>query len=184
MANSAVSQPLASFDCELPLSMQFASNGIHLAVATKSRTVSIGDVRGNFGGTNSRLGLSLAGNDKVHPGGKPVKLCWMDGCFGPSYELCTTGTSASADRQLRLWDLRKPEKHVKSVDVDRGMGVMFPFYDADTRLLFLAAKGDSSVKYFEHEAVGQRGGQVGGCSRTVGGCSLVCASSCTRTTFF
>lgn len=35
------------------------------------------------------------------------------------------------------------------VDLDTSNGIMFPFYDPDTNLIYLCGKGDSVIRYFE-----------------------------------
>lgn len=35
-------------------------------------------------------------------------------------------------------------------ELDNSNGLMFPFYDADTNMIFLCGKGDSAIRYFEY----------------------------------
>ena len=53
------------------------------------------------------------------------------------------------EREMKLWDPRQLEKPVARVRIDTGTGVLMPFYDIDTNLLFLGGKGDKSVRYYE-----------------------------------
>ena len=34
-------------------------------------------------------------------------------------------------------------------DIDRASGVLFPFYDPDTEIVYIAGKGDANIRYFE-----------------------------------
>ena len=38
---------------------------------------------------------------------------------------------------------------METVKIDQGSGAIFPFYDQDTNILFLAGKGDGNVRYYE-----------------------------------
>lgn len=61
----------------------------------------------------------------------------------------TTGFSKMSERQ---YTLRTPDElgaPVVTVEIDTSNGVMFPFYDPDTNLIYLCGKGDSVIRYFE-----------------------------------
>uniref|UniRef100_A0A3B1K304 Coronin n=1 Tax=Astyanax mexicanus TaxID=7994 RepID=A0A3B1K304_ASTMX len=65
---------------------------------------------------------------------------------------CTT----CKDRRLRVCDPRKREvvatnfeEPIALLELDTSNGVLLPFYDPDTSLVYLCGKGDSSVRYFE-----------------------------------
>eukprot|EP01130_Rhizamoeba_saxonica_P006820 TRINITY_DN2730_c0_g1_i1.p1 TRINITY_DN2730_c0_g1~~TRINITY_DN2730_c0_g1_i1.p1 ORF type:complete len:212 (-),score=63.59 TRINITY_DN2730_c0_g1_i1:44-679(-) len=50
----------------------------------------------------------------------------------------------------RLYDHRDMENPiVNRGQIDHGSGVIMPFYDADTNILFFAGKGDGNVRYYE-----------------------------------
>jgi coronin-2 len=40
-------------------------------------------------------------------------------------------------------------KPLRSEDIDASSGVLLPFYDYDTKVMFLAGKGDGNIRYFE-----------------------------------
>jgi len=54
-----------------------------------------------------------------------------------------------SDRQLSVWELRNPSAPLKQINIDQGSGVLYPFYDPDTKLLFVGGKGDGGVRYYE-----------------------------------
>ena len=35
-------------------------------------------------------------------------------------------------------------------DLDNSNGLLFPFYDEDTNMIYLCGKGDSAIRYFEY----------------------------------
>jgi coronin-1B/1C/6 len=61
--------------------------------------------------------------------------------------LFTTGFSRMSERQYALWD-----GHLNNIaiqEIDTSNGVIFPFYDPDTGIIYLCGKGDSVIRYFE-----------------------------------
>jgi hypothetical protein len=63
--------------------------------------------------------------------------------------IATIGFTKTTSRQIKVWDPRNMARHVKKVDIDQSAGVMIPFYDHDTNILYIGGKGDSSIKYWE-----------------------------------
>ncbi|KAF2986580.1 hypothetical protein EK904_009204 [Melospiza melodia maxima] len=66
--------------------------------------------------------------------------------------ICT----ASKDKKVRVIDPRKQEIVAKNMEepialheMDTSNGVLLPFYDPDTNIIYLCGKGDSSIRYFE-----------------------------------
>ncbi|XP_077808836.1 coronin-1C isoform X1 [Macaca mulatta] len=66
--------------------------------------------------------------------------------------ICT----ASKDKKVRVIDPRKQEIVAKNMqepialhEMDTSNGVLLPFYDPDTSIIYLCGKGDSSIRYFE-----------------------------------
>lgn len=41
------------------------------------------------------------------------------------------------------------DKEYGALDIDQAAGVICPFYDEDTNVLFLAGKGDGNIRYYE-----------------------------------
>ncbi|XP_058856592.1 coronin-6-like isoform X7 [Acipenser ruthenus] len=65
---------------------------------------------------------------------------------------CTT----CKDKKVRVVDPRKGEiiatnfdEPISLLEMDTSNGVLLPFYDADTSIVYLCGKGDSSIRYFE-----------------------------------
>jgi WD40 repeat protein len=62
----------------------------------------------------------------------------------------SVGFTRSSKRQIHLWDPRNiGSKPLSSTDIDQSAGIFSTYYDHDTSLLFLAGKGDSSIRYYE-----------------------------------
>ncbi|KAL7977481.1 hypothetical protein Chor_009430 [Crotalus horridus] len=93
--------------------------------------------------------VTLEGHSKrelprAHEGSRPVRATTVkDG------KLFTTGFSRMSERQVALWDLRNPEEPLTLQELDTSSGVLLPYYDPDTNVVYLTGKGDSSIRYFE-----------------------------------
>ncbi|XP_044761761.1 coronin-2B-like [Coccinella septempunctata] len=80
-----------------------------------------------------------------HMGSKASKVTFL----GTSGRLLTTGFSRHSDRQYAVWDQNDLGKELFSDTVDSSSGVVFPFYDYDTNVVFLAGRGDGNIRYYE-----------------------------------
>ena len=54
--------------------------------------------------------------------------------------MVTVGFTKQSQRQFRLWDPRSMDKALKKVDIDQAAGVIIPYYDEDTSVMYLAGK--------------------------------------------
>ncbi|NP_001083772.1 coronin 1C L homeolog isoform X2 [Xenopus laevis] len=82
--------------------------------------------------------------DKAHEGARPMRAIFLsDG------NVFTTGFSRMSERQLALWNPKNLEEPIALHEMDTSNGVLLPFYDPDTNIIFLCGKGDSSIRYFE-----------------------------------
>jgi WD40 repeat protein len=63
--------------------------------------------------------------------------------------IVTTGYSSTAARQIIVRDIRKPESPVVKKDVDFNTGVLAPFIDEDTGVLFTFGRDDTTSKSYE-----------------------------------
>jgi len=64
-------------------------------------------------------------------------------------KLFTTGFSKTSEREFAIWDTRNLGTKLTSQAVDNASGLLMPFYDEDTRVLFLGGKGDGNIRYYE-----------------------------------
>ncbi|XP_059149783.1 coronin-1A-like isoform X2 [Physella acuta] len=69
--------------------------------------------------------------------------------FVSDNQIFTTGFSRASDRQYALWDVRKSGHPLSLTDIDCASGILLPYYDADTKVVYLAGKGDGNIRYFE-----------------------------------
>uniref|UniRef100_A0A4X1TZM5 Coronin n=1 Tax=Sus scrofa TaxID=9823 RepID=A0A4X1TZM5_PIG len=111
------------------------SNGSLLATTCKDKTLRIID---------PRKGQVVAERARPHEGARPLRAV-----FTTDGKLLSTGFSRMSERQLALWDPNNFEEPVALQEMDTSNGVLLPFYDPDSSIVYLCGKGDSSIRYFE-----------------------------------
>ncbi|KAI8148473.1 hypothetical protein BJV82DRAFT_592242 [Fennellomyces sp. T-0311] len=122
---------------EIIQSIAWNYNGSLLATTCRDKRLRIFDVRSN----------KVVQEGAGHQGIKGSRVVWL----GESDRLATTGFSRMSDRQLNLWNTGDLSKPIKSEFLDTSSGVIMPFYDSDTSMLYLAGKGDGTIRYYEYE---------------------------------
>ncbi|XP_041965806.1 coronin-2B-like isoform X2 [Alosa sapidissima] len=116
------------------LSMSFNTDGSLLATSCKDRRLRLID---------PRSGDVLQEADcKSHRVNRVVFL-------GNIKKLATTGVSRWNSRQVALWDQEDLSMPLVEEEIDGLSGLLFPFYDPDTHMLYLAGKGDGNIRYYE-----------------------------------
>nr|XP_004667940.1 coronin-6 isoform X3 [Jaculus jaculus] len=111
------------------------SNGSLLATTCKDKTLRIIDPR------KSQV---VAERARPHEGARPLRAV-----FTADGKLLSTGFSRMSERQVALWDPNNFEEPVALQEMDTSNGVLLPFYDPDSSIVYLCGKGDSSIRYFE-----------------------------------
>jgi hypothetical protein len=110
--------------------------GLNIITSDKGKSAKIWDVRAG----------SVSHEFKPHAGGKPFKCLFLGG----TGTLVTAGFTAQAKREFKLWSLAAGfEKPLTTIDLDQQSGALMPFYDEDTRMLYLTGKGDGNIRYYE-----------------------------------
>jgi len=109
--------------------------GALYATACKDKKVRVIDPRGN----------KIIADVEAHPGVKGMRLAFL----GAKEKLFTMGFSKTSERQYSLWDPRSLSSALKTENIDTASGIMMPFFDNDTNVLYLAGKGDGNVRFYE-----------------------------------
>lgn len=91
-----------------------------------------------------RKGTVVAEKDRPHEGTRPVHAVFVS-----EGKILTTGFSRMSERQVALWDTKHLEEPLSLQELDTSSGVLLPFFDPDTNIVYLCGKGDSSIRYFE-----------------------------------
>jgi hypothetical protein len=132
------SAPAVSFDSqfsEIVWSLSWNKQGSQFVATCKDKNVRTLDPRTQ----------AIAATFEAHEGAKPQRAIWL----GTKDKICTLGFSRQSERQMKLWDPRNFKEALASIDIDVAAGMFIPMYDDDTGVLFLAGKGDTTVKYYE-----------------------------------
>jgi coronin-1B/1C/6 len=116
------------------MSIDWNHNGSLLGLTTKEKLVHVADPR------NGKIELSA----KAHDSSKSQKMAFLNQDY-----LFSCGFNRSNERQLKLYDLRNFSEAVQQIPVDSQTGIMIPFYDADTGLIFVPGRGEGNVKYYD-----------------------------------
>ncbi|XP_062334336.1 coronin-1C-A-like isoform X2 [Osmerus eperlanus] len=113
----------------------WSRNGSLICTACKDKKVRVIDPRKE---------KVVAEKDKAHEGARPMRAIFLaDG------NIFTTGFSRMSERQLALWNPKSMDEPISVHEMDTSNGVLLPFYDPDTNVVYLCGKGDSSIRYFE-----------------------------------
>ncbi len=135
--NVATAEILTELDMhpDMIYSAVWNHNGSKIATTCKDKQIRVYDPRSG----------KVICEGKGHQATKPMRAIFMrDG------RLFTTGFSRSSERQYALWDSEKLESPLVMEELDNSNGLLFPFYDEDTHMIYLCGKGDSAIRYFEY----------------------------------
>jgi coronin-1B/1C/6 len=83
--------------------------------------------------------------ENAHDGAKSIKLSFL----GNTNRLFSVGFTKTSMRQMKIWDPRNTSEAIYHFEMDAASGVIMPFFDSDTHLMYLAGKGDGNVRVYE-----------------------------------
>lgn len=148
-------QPIKVIDChnDVIFSMSLNRDGSLLATTCKDKKLRVIEPRTGIIKSvmyflfflSPFFGNAIFQEDICHVGSKASKVVFL----GFSGRLLTTGFSRHSDRQYAIWDENDLSKALMTDIIDSSSGVVFPFYDSDTNIVFLAGKGDGNIRYYE-----------------------------------
>ncbi|EGD80680.1 coronin-2B [Salpingoeca rosetta] len=135
--NIATGERVCEIDCHTDTiySMSFNWDGSLLATTSKDKTLRVIDPRAN----------KVVQQGKGHQGAKASRVVWC----GTLNHLFTTGFSRMNERQYGVWNPEDLSEPLKMEMIDISSGVLFPNYDEDTKIVYLAGKGDGNIRYYE-----------------------------------
>ena len=76
-----------------------------------------------------------------HTGTKPSRVIFC----GTTNKLFSTGFSRMSQRQYALWDPNDLSKPLTQENIDTASGVLFPFWDEGTKMVYLIGKVSSFI---------------------------------------
>ncbi|XP_071256827.1 coronin-2B isoform X2 [Salvelinus alpinus] len=134
--NLEIGEPVKMIDChsDVIVCMSFNTDGSLLATSCKDRKLRVIEPR-----SGRVLQHASCKNHRVN------RVVFL----GNMKRLLTTGVSRWNTRQIALWDQEDLSMPMVEEEIDGLSGLLFPFYDADTHMLYLAGKGDGNIRYYE-----------------------------------
>jgi hypothetical protein len=133
--NTETGECLSVLDCfpDMIYSICWNRDGSLIAATCKDKKIRVVDVRKN----------ELLAEGSGHEGTKPSRVVFCGS------NLFTTGYSRMSERQYALWNPKDLSKPLTLENIDSGSGVLFPFWDEGTNMVYLVGKGDTQIRYFE-----------------------------------
>lgn len=127
---------LKIIDCHVDQIYSLAINreGSHIATTSKDKMLRV---------IEPRTGIVVA-QGMAHNGTKQSKVVFLnDG------RVLTTGFSKHSDRQYAIWNQHDLKKPLNAADIDSASGILQPFFDYETKTLYLCGKGEGTIRYYE-----------------------------------
>jgi len=112
----------------------FSADGSQMAVTSKDKKLRVFDTHTG--------GVVCEG-----PGHENMKVSRCK--FLKDGKIFTAGFGTSASRCCRLYDPRNMSEKLCQEDIDNANGSIFPYYDPDHNLMYLAGKGDCNIRFYE-----------------------------------
>jgi coronin-1B/1C/6 len=115
--------------------VEWKYNGSLIATSCKDKKVRIFDPRTN----------SISADVEAHQGNKVFRVSWL----GRRDNLFSVGFTKTSEREYAIWDPRNISSPLVRQNLDSASGLIMPFFDIDTNVLFLGGKGDGNIRYYE-----------------------------------
>ena len=131
----------------LIVDMEWNWDGSLLGTSAKDKYVRLWDPRSD----------SVASKFIAHNSLRPTKFTWLD-----EGKILTTGFKGGK-RETRVWDIRNSNKQLGGTRIDTESAPLYPLYNRGTNLIFMLARGATSVKVFEY---GPSSGEIAFCGNS------------------
>jgi coronin-7 len=120
---------------ELIAGLAVGYQGDTVATACRDKQLRIFDMRSK----------TVTNETTAHTGAKGARVTWL----GAKPQLLSVGFSKSSEREFKIWDTRSFDSPLTTITLDQLAGVITPFYDEDIGVVYLAGRGDASIKMYE-----------------------------------
>ncbi|CAD6886095.1 unnamed protein product [Tilletia laevis] len=129
------------------LGFAWSPSGSLIAVAGKDKKLRVGDVRA------IKAGQTTWAEVAAHDSPRAFKLIWLS-----ERHIATTGHGLGSIRQLKLYEVERSSassertltlKDIETLSLDSSPAVLWPWFDPDTGILLLYARGERAVNAFE-----------------------------------
>ena len=118
-----------------PTGFEWSHNGSLIGCINKDKTLNVFDPRKE--GTPALVA-------STHEGAKQQKMCWL----GDSQTILTTGFSRMAEREYAVYDTRDFTQPLLKKRLDDYAGIAFPYFDEDSKVLYIAGKGETAISIY------------------------------------
>ncbi|CRK92733.1 CLUMA_CG006239, isoform A [Clunio marinus] len=115
-------------------SLAINREGSHIATTSKDRMLRV---------IEPRTGIVVT-QGIAHNGMKQSKVVFLH-----DDKLLTTGFSKRSDRQYAIWNQHDLKNPLVAAEIDSASGILNPFYDYETKTLYLCGKGEGCIRYYE-----------------------------------
>jgi coronin-1B/1C/6 len=116
-------------------SVEWNWNGSLLATFCKDKKLRVIDPRTN----------QVASEVEAHQGVKGGRATWL----GRKGLIFSAGFNKQSERRLAVWDPAKMSEPLVEQAIDNAAGIIMPFWDDSSSVLFTAGKGDGNVRFYE-----------------------------------
>lgn len=121
---------------------EWSSKGDKIVACSKDKKFRVYKAR--FDSAEPKTALLLEGAG--HEGSKPSRVVFT---FNDTM-LFSCGFSKMSERQFGCWKLHDDKiEELEIVELDTSNGCLIPYVDADTKMVYLGAKGDTVIRYYE-----------------------------------
>ena len=120
---------------ELIAGIAVGYQGDTVATACRDKQLRIFDMRSK----------AVTNETTAHTGTKGARVTWL----GSKSQLLSAGFSKSSEREFKIWDTRNFGNPLATITLDQLAGVITPYYDEDVGVVYLAGRGDASIKMYE-----------------------------------
>ena len=138
--NVSRGESVVSIKCHLDHVYSFSWNkrGSHIVTSCKDKQLRIIDARSG----------EVTSQGEGHQGGKPGKVVWCGDV------VLSTGFTKSSGRQVAVWSPSDLSSPLTMQTLDTSSGVLTPFYDPDTNIVYIVGRGDGNIRLYEllHQA--------------------------------
>jgi len=116
-------------------SVEWNYNGSLLSTYCKDKKLRVIDPRSG----------QVTGEVEAHQGVKGGRATWL----GRKGLIFSAGFNKQSERRLAVWDPAKLSEPLIEQAIDNAAGIIMPFWDDASSVLFTAGKGDGNVRFYE-----------------------------------
>lgn len=120
-------------------SVDWNTNGSLMTTFSKDKKLRVLDPRSG----------SVVQEREAHEGVKGGRAAWLNQAGDQGQKIISLGFSKTAERRFAIWDSRNLKEAITDQGIDNAAGIIMPFFDSATNVLFLAGKGDGTIRYYE-----------------------------------